>query len=69
VFDPQTRARIQGRPRVLISGGVSTHESLKVPTYCFQNNTILCRSLTHTSHKVQPCDVGLFGPLKTACRE
>jgi hypothetical protein len=24
---------------------------------------------SHTSHKLQPCDVGVFGPLKTAYRE
>jgi hypothetical protein len=29
----------------------------------------LCRLPSHTSHKLQPCDVGVFGPLKTAYRE
>ena len=37
--------------------------------FCFANNIILCRLPSHTSHKLQPCDVGPFGPLKTAYRE
>lgn len=38
-------------------------------TYCFENNITLCRLPSHTSHKLQPCDVGVFEPLKTAYRE
>jgi DDE superfamily endonuclease len=31
---------------------------------------IFCRLPSHTSHKLQPCDVGTFGPLKIAyCEE
>ena len=69
VFDPLTRARANGSPRVLISDGFGTHESLEVLTFCFHNNIILCRLPSHTSHKLQPCDIGVFGPLKTAYRE
>ena len=45
------------------------HESLEVLKFCHENNIILCRLLSHTSHKLQPCDVAVFGPLKTAFRE
>lgn len=38
-------------------------------TFCFENNIILCRLPSHTSHKLQPCDIGIFGSLKTAYRE
>ena len=69
VFDPQTRDRAQGRPRILISDGFGTHESLEIMQYCYEHNIILCRLPSHTSHKLQPCDVGVFGPLKTAYRE
>jgi hypothetical protein len=69
VFDPLTRARANGKPRVLISDGFASHESLEVLTFCFQNNITLCRLPSHTSHKLQPCDVAVFGPLKTAYRE
>ena len=69
VFDPLTRARANGKPRILINDGFTTHETVEVLTFCFANNIILCRLPSHTSHKLQPCDVGVFGPLKTAYRE
>jgi hypothetical protein len=69
VFDPQTKALAQDKPRILISDGFGTHETLEIIEYCFENNIILCRIPSHTSHKLQPCDVGVFSPLKTAYRE
>ena len=69
VFDPLTKARANGRPRLLISDGFGTHESLEILTFCFQNNIVPCRLPSHTSHKLQPLDIGVFGPLKTAYRE
>lgn len=69
VFDPLTKSVANGKPRVLISDGLASHESLDVMTFCFQNNIVLCRLPSHTSHKLQPCDVAVFGPLKSAYRE
>ena len=69
VFDPQTRARANGKPRVLICDGFGGHETLKILEFCLTNNIILCRLPSHTSHKLQPCDVGPFAPLKTAYRD
>jgi len=69
VFDPLTKARANGKPRLLICDGFGTHESLEILTHCFENNIFLCRLPSHTSHKLQPCDVGVFGPLKKAYRE
>ena len=69
VFHPQTHALANGKPRVLINDGFNTHESLELLQFCFENNIILCRLPSHTSHKLQPCDVGVFGPLKAAYRE
>ena len=68
VFGPATRSRANGKPRILISDGFAPHESLEVMTFCFENNIILCRLPSHTSHKLQPCDVGVFSSLKTAYR-
>jgi hypothetical protein len=68
VFDPQTRDRAGDRPRLLICDGFGTHESLELMKFCFANRIILCRLPSHTSHKLQPCDIGVFGPLKTAYR-
>lgn len=69
VFDAQTKDRAKDRPCMLINDGFGTHESLEIMQYCYENNIILCRLPSHTSHKLQPCDVGVFGPLKTAYRE
>jgi DDE superfamily endonuclease len=68
-FDPQTKLRANWEPRILINDGFTAHESLEVLKFCHENNIILCRLPSHTSHKLQPCDVAVFGPLKTAYRE
>ncbi|CBY01013.1 hypothetical protein LEMA_P021430.1 [Plenodomus lingam JN3] len=69
VFDPQTKARANQKPQILICDGFRTHETLEVLEFCFKNNVILCRLPSHTSHKLQPCDVSVFGPLKTAYQD
>jgi hypothetical protein len=66
VFDPATKDRAGGKPRILIMDGFNTHESLDVLTFCFENNIILCRQPSHATHKTQLCDVGVFSPLKTS---
>jgi hypothetical protein len=68
IFDPETKERANQKPRVLICDGFGTHETLEILEYCFENNIILCRLPSHTSHKLQPCDVGVFAPLKAAYR-
>jgi len=35
----------------------------------FENHILLCRLPSHTSHKLQPCDVGVFALLKSAYRD
>jgi DDE superfamily endonuclease len=69
VFDPQTRAQVQQKPRILIVDGFITHETIEAIEFCLENNIILCRIPSHTSHKLQPCDVRVFSLLKTAYRE
>ena len=69
VFDPQTKERANKKPRILTWDGFGTHESLEVLEFCFENNIILCRMPSHTSHKLQPCDVAVFSPLKAAYRD
>lgn len=69
VFDPSTKDRADKRPRVIINDGFGTHESVEILKFCHDNNIILCRLPSHTSHKLQPRDVGVFGPLKAAYRE
>jgi hypothetical protein len=69
VFDPQTKELAGKRPRMLIWDGFGTHETLEILEFCFSNNIILCRMPSHSSHKLQPCDVAVFGPLKAMYRE
>ena len=68
VFDPQTKERANCKPRMLICDGFGTHETLEILEFCFESNIILCRIPSHTSHKLQPCDIAVFGPLKAAYR-
>jgi hypothetical protein len=69
VFDSQTKAWAHHRPRILISDDFDTHESLEILKFCYENNIILCWLPSHMSHKLQSCDVKIFGPLKTAYHE
>jgi hypothetical protein len=69
VFDLQTKERANQKPRVLICDSFGTHETLKILEYCFENNIILCRLPSYTPYKLQPCDVRVFAPLKTAYRD
>ena len=34
--------------------------------FCFENNAMLYRFLSHISHELQPCDISVFGRLKMA---
>ena len=52
VFDPQTKERANVKPRVLICDGFSTHETLEILEFCFENDITLCRLPSHTSHKL-----------------
>jgi hypothetical protein len=54
---------------VLICDGLRTHEILEILKYCFENNIIQCRLPSHTSHKLQPCDIAVFDPLEAAYRK
>ena len=69
MFDPQIKGLASPRPRVLICDGFGTHETLEILEICFENDILPCRLSSHTSHKLQPCDVGVFTPLKTAYRD
>ena len=69
VFDPQTKERAKQKPRILICDGFGTHETLEILEFVIENNIILCRLPSHTSHKLQPCDVAVFAPLKAAYRD
>lgn len=54
---------------MLIWDGFGTHENVEILEFYLFNNIILCRLPSYTSHKLQPCDVATFAPLKAAYRE
>ena len=68
VFDPATRQKLNGddRMRLLICDGHDSHISAKFVAHCIDNNICLFLLLPHSSHLLQPLDVGVFSPLKTA---
>jgi hypothetical protein len=53
----------------LICDGFGTHETLEILEFCFENNIILYRLPSYISYKLQPCNVGVFAPLKAAYRD
>jgi hypothetical protein len=69
IFNPETKERANKKPRVLVCDGFGTHETLEILEFCFENNILLYRLPSHTSHKLQPCDVATFAPLKAAYRD
>jgi len=69
VFDPVTQRKLndeRNRIRLLICDGHDSHISVKFVAHCIKNDICLFLLLPHSSHLLQPLDVGVFGPLKTA---
>jgi hypothetical protein len=66
VFEPETREIANGRPRLLIADGHDSHISANFIAHCMQHNIDLLILPPHCSHILQPLDVAVFGPLKTA---
>ena len=51
------------RPVVLILDGHSSHINLQTAHFACDKGILYCLP-PHTTHALQPCDVGVFGPLK-----
>ncbi|KAI1517386.1 transposase [Pyrenophora tritici-repentis] len=65
-FDAHTKKRTVGNYRLLIIDGHESHDSLDFQQYCKDHNIITLCMPPHSSHLLQPLDVGCFSPLKTA---
>ena len=63
-FDKHTKSRTKGAYRILILDGHESHHSVVFELYCKENNIITLCMPAHSSHKLQPLDVGCFRPLK-----
>ncbi|KAJ6437534.1 hypothetical protein O9K51_09740 [Purpureocillium lavendulum] len=65
-FDCHTASRTKGPYRLLILDGHESHHSTEFELYCKEHNIITLCMPSHSSHILQPLDVGCFGPLKQA---
>jgi hypothetical protein len=66
VFIPATTSRMTGRYRLLILDGHGSHLTPQFDQICSENDIIPICMPAHSSHLLQPLDVGCFSPLKRA---
>jgi hypothetical protein len=65
-FNTHTKARSLGTHRLLIVDGHESHSSHEFHKYCEEEKIIVLCMPAHSSHLLQPLDVGCFSPLKRA---
>jgi len=65
-FIPHTNSRVRGRFRLLILNGHGSHLTPLFDRMCAENDIIPLCMPSHSSHLLQPLDVGCFAPLKKA---
>ncbi|KAH7929520.1 DDE-domain-containing protein [Leucogyrophana mollusca] len=66
-FEPTTSARnASGGWRLLILDGHNSHCTYPFVDFCDKHKIILLCLPSHTTHRLQPCDVGIFGPLASS---
>ena len=65
-FNKHTKKRVVGSHRLLAIDGHESHDSLAFQQYCKENKIITICMPPHSSHLLQPLDVGCFAPLKKA---
>ncbi|KAL0933617.1 transposase [Colletotrichum truncatum] len=65
-FDIYTKPRTSGKYRLLVVDGHESHHSAAFELFCQENNIITLCMPAHSSHLLQPLDVGCFQPLKNA---
>jgi hypothetical protein len=65
-FEKHSRSRTIGAKRLLILDGHDSHHSDDFEHFCKENDIITLCMPPHSSHLLQPLDVGCFRPLKNA---
>ena len=63
-FNRHTAPRTAGAYRLLILDGHGSHATPEFDQYCKDNKIITLCMPPHSSHRLQPLDVGCFSPLK-----
>jgi hypothetical protein len=66
IFEPRTRAKAGNSRRLLLVDGHSSHVNLRFIDFCDRHGIILVILPPHSTHRLQPLDVGIFSPLATA---
>ena len=66
VFDRHTRRLAGNRRRLLIVDGHSSHVNMAFLNKCDELRILVLILPPHSTHRLQPLDVGLFGKLSTA---
>jgi hypothetical protein len=66
LFIPSTNSRVRGRFRLLILDGHGSHLTPQFDRICAENDIIPLCMPSHTSHLLQPLDVGCFAVVKRA---
>ena len=67
-FNPCTNDKANRHIRLLVCDGHDSHISAEFIRYCYDHNIALLLLIPHSSHLIQPLDVGVFSPLKAAMR-
>ena len=67
-FDKHTASKTRGIYRLLILDGHTSHLSIGFIQYYQDHKIILLYLPPHSTHYLQPLDVGIFGPLAQAYR-
>ncbi len=65
-FEKHTKSRTTGVYRLLVLDGHESHHSAEFEVYCQEHSIITLCMPAHSSHILQPLDVGCFSPLKQA---
>jgi hypothetical protein len=66
VFERETRRKARSGYRLLLLDGHGSHLTMDFINYCNDNKILLAVFPPHSTHTLQPLDVGLFKPLSTA---
>lgn len=65
-FERHTKERTTGAWRLLVLDGHESHHSAEFDAFCQEHKIITLCMPAHSSHLLQPLDVGCFAPLKKA---
>lgn len=65
-FHQETKKKAGNRRRLLIVDGHSSHINMEFLKLADSFKILICILPPHTTHRLQPLDIGLFGPLERA---